>query len=66
MDECSAVIDGRLSDVLDTNHSGLNKYASENDPNMIKIAEVLGKMIRSAKSKVEHRAATLQGTKTSI
>lgn len=66
MEKSSAVIDGRLSDVLDTNHSGLNKYASENDPNMIKIAEVLADMVRSATLKVEQRAATLQGTKISI
>ncbi|EHK96615.1 hypothetical protein M7I_7665 [Glarea lozoyensis 74030] len=38
---------------LTVNHSGLNKYTTATDPNLIKIAEVLAKMVKPAMSKDE-------------
>jgi hypothetical protein len=50
VEEQSAVINGQPSLGLMVDHSGLNKYTSGDDPNMIKIADVAAEMVRSASS----------------
>jgi hypothetical protein len=47
----SAVIPGQLNDALTTDHSGLNKFAVDSDPNLIKIQNVIKKMLNSLQQK---------------
>ncbi|KFY69602.1 hypothetical protein V496_00117 [Pseudogymnoascus sp. VKM F-4515 (FW-2607)] len=56
VEQASAVIEGRLSVGLTVNHSGLNKYTSDQDPNLIMIAKVVAGMVHSSRSKIEHAA----------
>lgn len=61
VEQSSAVIDGRLSDGLTVDHSGLNKYTSEQDPNFIKVAGVVAGMIESSRSKSAQAKKLSQG-----
>jgi hypothetical protein len=44
----SAVIEGRPSEGLNTDHSGLNKYGSENDYSFRRVAREIKRMVELA------------------
>jgi hypothetical protein len=66
VEQSSAVIEGRISDGLTTDHAGLNKYYNDKDPNLIKIANALASMAHSAKVKLEGATKSPQGTEKHI
>ncbi|KAK4982355.1 hypothetical protein LTR50_007760 [Elasticomyces elasticus] len=57
----SAVIKGRLSEGLAVDHSGLNKYISNEDPNLVKIGDVVARMVRSAQTRFQNSGDVPQG-----
>lgn len=55
--EKSAIIEGKPSEGLTVNHSGLNKYMTSDDPNMIKIGKVIEDMVKKITSSGEEFTA---------
>jgi hypothetical protein len=66
VEQSSAIIEGRLSDGLTVNHSALNKYTSDQDPNLIKIGKVVAKMAHSSRLKIENAISVPHGMQMHI
>jgi hypothetical protein len=66
VEQSSAIIEGRLSDGLTVNHSALNKYTSDQDPNLIKIGKVVAEMVHSSILKIGNATSVPQGMRMHI